>query len=63
MGYRSDVCYVVKFFLEGQPEKAFADFVHFTDSIKQEAEKDRQSGLTLSWAKHLHVCRDNLKPI
>jgi hypothetical protein len=36
MGYRSDVCYVVKFFLEGQPEKAFADYVAFQKWVKEE---------------------------
>ncbi len=35
MGYRSDVCYVVKFFLEGQPEKAFADYVAFQKWVKE----------------------------
>jgi hypothetical protein len=60
MGYRSDVGYVIVFRHDTNPEKAYTDFVHFTNSIKEEIEKDRQSGLTLSWAKHLHVCRENL---
>jgi len=61
MGYRSDVGYVIVFRHDTNPEKAFAEFSHFTDSIKQEIEKDRQiSGLTLAWARHLHVCRNNL---
>lgn len=36
MGYRSDVAYVVKFYSkdDAEPEKAFADFVHFTDWVK-----------------------------
>jgi hypothetical protein len=34
MGYRSDVCYVVKFFSEDQPEKAFADYLAFQDWVK-----------------------------
>jgi hypothetical protein len=34
MGYRSDVCYVVKFFSNDQPEKAFADYLAFQDWVK-----------------------------
>jgi len=61
MGYRSDVGYVIVFVNREAPEKAYTDFVHFTDSIKQEAEKDRQiSGLTLAWVKGITVCRENL---
>jgi len=34
MGYRSDVCYVVKFFSNHQPEKAFTDYLAFQDWVK-----------------------------
>jgi hypothetical protein len=34
MGYRSDVAYVVKFYSETEPEKAFAEFVAFVDWVK-----------------------------
>lgn len=34
MGYRSDVCYIVKFFSNDQPEKAFADYLAFQDWVK-----------------------------
>lgn len=34
MGYRSDVAYVVKFFHNDQPEKAFADYIAFQDWVK-----------------------------
>jgi hypothetical protein len=36
MGYRSDVCYVIKFFLHEYPEKAFADYVAFQKWVKEE---------------------------
>lgn len=34
MGYRSDVAYVVKFYHNDQPEKAFADYIAFQDWVK-----------------------------
>jgi len=60
MGYRSDVGYVIVFRHDTNPEKAFAEFVHFLDSIKYEVMNDVNSGLTRQWAKQLHVCKENL---
>ena len=34
MGYRSDVAYIVKFYHNDQPEKAFADYTAFQDWVK-----------------------------
>ena len=46
MGYRSDVAYVVKFYSrdDDEPEKAFADFVHFTDWVKNHHTTEVQDG-------------------
>ena len=46
MGYRSDVAYVVKFYSrdDDEPEKAFADYVHFTDWVKNHHTTEAQEG-------------------
>ena len=38
MGYRSDVAYVVQFYHEFEPEKAFADYLNFVNWVKNEHE-------------------------
>ena len=35
MGYRSDVAYLIKFYSQDQPEKAFADYTHFINWLLQ----------------------------
>ena len=48
MGYRSDVAYVIRFVSKDdtEPEKAFADFVHFTNWVKDEHKTMAEAGDT-----------------
>jgi hypothetical protein len=52
MGYRSDVTYIVTFNCVDQPEKAYAQFVHFYEWVtkhhKIEAEKVTTTTTTIA---------------
>jgi hypothetical protein len=62
MGYRSDVAYVVKFFHNDQPEKAFADYIAFQDWVKNKhtiSVSDASTPLNVT-RTHTYVNEDRL---
>jgi hypothetical protein len=44
MGYRSDVTYIVTFNCVDQPEKAYAQFVHFYEWVTKHHKIEAESG-------------------